>query len=100
MKKKDNYTISSGNVFADLDLPNAQAMLTKAELARQINHLIEQQELTQTAAAKFIEIDQQQIAALSKGQLSDFSLEKLVLLLNIGEQRLTTTASTVHAQKK
>lgn len=81
--KKNNYTISSGNVFADLELPNSQEMLAKAELARQINRLIEKKELTQVAAAKLLEIDQPKISALSKGQLSGFSLERLFRFLNI-----------------
>lgn len=43
--KKNNYTISSGNVFADLELPNAQEMFAKAELVRQINYLIEKKKV-------------------------------------------------------
>lgn len=33
MRKKANYTRSSGNVFADLELPNAEERLLKAQLA-------------------------------------------------------------------
>ena len=83
MKKKNNYIVSSGNVFSDLELPEAEEMLTKAELARQVNHLIEQKNLTQTAAAKLLEIDQPKISALSKGKLSGFSLERLFRFLGI-----------------
>src|SRR5438094_566211 len=37
---------SSGNVFADLDIPNPEEALTKAQLAGQISILIAEQKLT------------------------------------------------------
>ncbi len=83
MKKKDDYTISSDNLFADLGLPNPEERLAKAELARQINELIEQREFNHIEAAKLLDIDQSKISALSKGKLSGFSLERLFRLLNI-----------------
>ncbi len=36
---KKEFELSSGNVFADLNLPNPEEALTKAELARQINRV-------------------------------------------------------------
>ena len=100
MKKKNNYTISSGNVFSDLELPNSGEMLTKAELARQINHLIEQKKLTQMAAAKLLEIDQPKISALSKGKLAGFSLERLFKFLNILGQRITIKVTKASSKQK
>ncbi len=56
MKKKNlDYEISSGNVFADIGLPNAEELLAKADLISQINDLIKQKKLTQVAAAKLLE---------------------------------------------
>src|SRR3989337_1820198 len=89
MKKKIDYEISSGNVFSDLQLPNPEEMLAKAELARQINNFIKQKKLTQTAAAKLLGIDQPKISALSKGKLLGFSLERLFRFLNILGQVIT-----------
>lgn len=83
MKKKLDYEVGSGNVFADLGLPNPEERLAKAEVAFQINTLIEQKKLTQTAAAKLLGIDQPKISALSKGKLSGFSLERLLNFLTI-----------------
>jgi predicted XRE-type DNA-binding protein len=100
MKKKNNYTISSGNVFSDLELPNSEEMLTKAELARQINHLIEQKGLTQIAAAKLLEIDQPKISALNKGKLSGFSLERLFRFLNILGQRITIKVTKASSKQQ
>ena len=44
-------TESSGNVFADLGLPNPEQELLKARLTLQIYHLIRQRGLTQVQAA-------------------------------------------------
>lgn len=100
MKKKNNYIIGSGNVFSDLELPNSEEMLTKAELARQINHLIEQKGLTQVAAAKLLEIDQPKISALNKGKLSGFSLERLFRFLNILGQRITIKVTKASSKRQ
>ncbi|WP_019499947.1 helix-turn-helix domain-containing protein [Pseudanabaena sp. PCC 6802] len=73
---------SSGNVFADLGLPNADELLIKAELAHQISELISERELTQIEAAKLLGIDQPKVSALVRGKLSGFSTERLFRFLN------------------
>ena len=83
MKKNKDYDISSGNVFADLELSYPEERLAKAELAYQINNLIQKKKLTQIAAAELLDIDQPKISALSTGKLSGFSLEMLSRFLNI-----------------
>ena len=83
MKIKNNYTISSGNIFEDLGFENPEASLAKAELARQINNLIKQKTLNQKDAAEILAIDQPKISALSKGKLEGFSLERLFRFLTI-----------------
>ncbi len=77
------YEISSGNVFADLGLPNPEERLAKAELALQINRLIKKKKLTQIAAAKLLDIDQPKISALNQGKLAGFSMERLFRFLNL-----------------
>lgn len=100
MKKKLDYEVGSGNVFADLGLPDAEERLAKAELAIQINDLIEQKKLTQTAAAKLLGIDQPKISALSKGKLSGFSMERLFKFLNILGKDVTIKITTKARSKK
>ena len=73
---------SSGNVFADLGLPEPEEYLAKANLARQINHLIHKRGLKQIEAAILLGIDQPKISAIARGQLSGFSLERLIGYLN------------------
>lgn len=73
---------SSGNVFADLGLPNPDELLIKAELAHQISELISARKLTQTEAAELLEVDQPKVSALMRGKLSGFSIERLFRFLN------------------
>lgn len=72
---------SSGNVFADLGLPNPDELLFKAELARRITEIINKRHLTQIEAAEVLGIDQPKVSALMKGRLSGFSTDRLLRLL-------------------
>jgi predicted XRE-type DNA-binding protein len=73
---------SSGNVFADLGLPNPEELLLKAQLAEQIGLLISARHLTQSEAAGLLGIDQPKVSALLRGKLSGFSTERLFRFLN------------------
>jgi predicted XRE-type DNA-binding protein len=82
MNKEMEIHSSSGNVFADLGLPNPDELLIKAELAHQISELISARQLTQTEAAEVLGIDQPKVSALMRGKLSGFSIERLFRFLN------------------
>jgi predicted XRE-type DNA-binding protein len=75
------YTPSSGNVFADLNLPQADDLLAKAELTARIIAEIQRRRLTQGQAATILGIDQPKISALKQGKLSGFSIERLMRFL-------------------
>ena len=74
-------TSSSGNVFADMGLPEPEEELTKAQLATHIRQIIKRRRLTQLAAAKLMAIDQPKVSALLNGRLANFSSERLMRLL-------------------
>jgi predicted XRE-type DNA-binding protein len=82
MSEEIKVQSSSGNVFADLGLANADELLIKAELVRQISNSIDAKDLTQTEAAKLLGIDQPKVSALLNGKLSGFSTERLFKFLN------------------
>lgn len=75
------FTPSSGNVFADLNLPEADDLLAKAELAAKIIAEIQRRRLTQSQAAAVLGIDQPKVSALNQGKLTGFSIERLMRLL-------------------
>ena len=68
----------SGNVFADIGMPNPEEALAKAELARQINLILEAKKITQTEAGRILGIPQPRVSDLARGRLVKFSLEKLL----------------------
>jgi predicted XRE-type DNA-binding protein len=83
MRKKIQVEEGSGNVFADIGLPNPEERLAKADLAIRISEAISARRLTQTRAAYILEIDQPKISRLLRGQLSGFSTERLMHFLTL-----------------
>lgn len=72
----------SGNVFADLGLPDAEELLSKAHLMRRVAEIIKGRRLTQAQAAVVLDTTQPIVSNLMSGQLHGFSLERLVRFLN------------------
>jgi predicted XRE-type DNA-binding protein len=68
---------SSGNIFEDLQLPNAKELLAKAKLVMKISSLIKKKKLTQKQVAAILKIEKPEIFALLRGHLADFSLERI-----------------------
>jgi predicted XRE-type DNA-binding protein len=73
---------SSGNVFADLEVPDADEALAKADLAQRICAILSERKLTQARAAPLLGIDQPKVSALFRGKLDGFSTERLFRFLN------------------
>ena len=84
MKKsrENSITISSGNVFADLGLPDADDLLAKTNLALYIRRTIEVRKLTQAQAAKILGIGQPKVSLIINGRLDGFSTDRLIRFLN------------------
>jgi len=72
---------SSGNVFADLGLPDAAELHTKARLCAAINRIVERQRLTQAELAAALGINQPKVSALLHYKLEGFSVERLMHFL-------------------
>ena len=67
---KDEIERASGNVFADLGLPDAEAHLLKAQLVTRIDEIIRWRGLKQVEAAKLLGLSQPDVSRLFAGQLS------------------------------
>lgn len=72
------FEVGSGNVFADLGLPDSGELKLKSNIAFIINREIERRGLKQKEAAVLLNITQPQVSSLSKGKLYRFSVEKLL----------------------
>lgn len=72
----------SANPYADLGAPDAEAMLVKAELARQIAHIIKRRRLTQQKAAAILDMTQPKLSELLRGRFRGISQAKMIERLN------------------
>jgi predicted XRE-type DNA-binding protein len=90
-KKLPAHTKGSGNIFADLGLPNAEEHQLKAALLVQIKRLIVDRQLTQTEAAKLIKMKQPDLSKLLRGHFKLASVEKLMLMLTALDQDVEIT---------
>jgi predicted XRE-type DNA-binding protein len=82
----NNVTEGSGNVFADLGLPDAADRQTKTRLAMAVNEVLKERRLKQVAAADLLHIPQSKVSALANYRLDHFSVEKLMSFLNLLER--------------
>src|SRR5436305_14836833 len=90
-KKLPAHEKGSGNVFADLGLPNAEEHQLKAALVVQLKRLIAERELTQTGAAKLVKMKQPDLSKLLRGHLKLVSVEKLMRMLTAFDQDVEIT---------
>lgn len=90
-----DYEESSGNVFADLGLPNPEQELVKAELTVQIFKILKDRGLTQTDAAKLLKTTQAQVSALMRCKPTSVSVGRLMKFLTVLGQDVEVTVRPV-----
>jgi predicted XRE-type DNA-binding protein len=83
MTMRKDYEKSSGNVFADLSLPNSAQEMIKAKLTIQIYRLIKARGLTQAEAAKLLGTTQSQVSALMRCRPVSISVGRLMEFLTV-----------------
>jgi predicted XRE-type DNA-binding protein len=81
MKRKIAYEVGSGNVFADIGLPNAEEHLVKAKLVYKIDTLMKARRLKQVDAAKLFGVKQPDVSKMLRGDFRQFSVERLLRFL-------------------
>jgi predicted XRE-type DNA-binding protein len=88
----------SGNVFADLGLPNAEQELLKAQLTLQIYRIVKQRGLTQTQAAKALGVRQPHVSLLMRNRAGTFSVGRLIDFLTALGQDVEITVRPTRKQ--
>ena len=99
-KRRIKMEIGSGNIFADLGLPNAEEHLLKASLVVQLHRFIKARKLTQVAAAKLIGIKQPDLSNILRGHYQGFSLERLMRMLTAFNQDVEITVRPRRGKSK
>lgn len=80
-KIRERIVPGSGNVFADLGLPDAEELDTKVRLGAAICRIVERRRLTQAQVAAALDINQPKVSALLHYKLEGFSVERLLRFL-------------------
>jgi predicted XRE-type DNA-binding protein len=78
---RKRYEESSGNVFKDLGLPDAEEHLVKAKLVWKINRIIKERSLKQVEVAALLGIRQPDVSKMLRGEFRQFSVERLLRFL-------------------
>jgi predicted XRE-type DNA-binding protein len=98
--KKPRSTKSSGNVFADIGLPDAEVSLLKADLIINIAGIIREKGLTQAQAAKIMGLAQPDVSRLMKGHFSGFSYERIFGFLTALGENVTIRVREAKTKKQ
>jgi hypothetical protein len=69
---------SSGNVYADLNIANAEEMLVKAQLANKIGEILRNRKWTQQQAAEVLGMTQPKLSKMLRGQFRGISEAKML----------------------
>lgn len=80
-RRNETIEVSSGNVFADLDLAMPEELQAKARIAHLIVQIITKSHMTQKAAAEVLGLTQPKVSMIMNGRLEGFSLERLIMAL-------------------
>jgi predicted XRE-type DNA-binding protein len=98
--KKPKSTKSSGNVFADIGVPDAEISLLKADLIINIADLIKAKGLTQAQAARIMGLAQPDVSKLTRGHFSGFSYERIFGFLTALGENVTIRVGPAKTKKQ
>ena len=86
MSAPEKITESTGNVFADLGIPNPEQELMKARLTLAIYRIVRERGLTQAQAAEILGIKQPHVSLLMRNRAGSFSVGRLMeFLTSLGQ---------------
>jgi predicted XRE-type DNA-binding protein len=75
--RKIEHEVGSGNIFADVGLPNADEHLLKAQLVYKIDCIMTMRRLKQVEAARLFGVKQPDVSKMLRGHFQQFSVERL-----------------------
>jgi predicted XRE-type DNA-binding protein len=73
--------MGSGNIFADLNLPDAKTHFLKAQIVSEIYRLTKERKLTQIEAGKRMAISQPEVSRMFNGHFREYSVDRLMEFL-------------------
>ena len=92
-RKKPEYEMGSGNVFADLGLKDADELLIRAKLGHAVRMILEKRGLKQKEISELLKINQSEVSKLMNGKYHLFSEGRLFGFLNKLDRKVTVQIS-------
>jgi predicted XRE-type DNA-binding protein len=89
MTQETVFEESSGNVFADLGLEDADELFTRGKIGIQVLRLLKERNLKQREISKLLGIPQPEVSHLMKGEFQRFSEGKLLIFLKRLDTEIT-----------
>jgi predicted XRE-type DNA-binding protein len=86
----------SGNVYADLELEDADELLTRSQIGFLVFKILEDRKLKQREIASVLGIAQPDVSHLMNGHFSRFTTDKLLDFLKRLDQKVTIQVSSHH----
>jgi predicted XRE-type DNA-binding protein len=90
-RRRARVTVGSGNVFADLGLPNPEQELLKAQLTLQIYTILKGSGMKQAEIAGILGVRQPQVSLLMRNRAGNFSVGRLMEFLTALRQDVEIT---------
>ncbi len=78
MVRNVKMEVGSGNIFADLGLPDANTHFLKAQIVSEIYRISNERKLTQAGAGKLMGITQPEVSRMFKGNFREYSVDRLM----------------------
>ncbi len=79
---EDDFKESSGNVFADMGLEDADELMIRAQLGHAVRMILEEKKRKQREISELLDIDQAEVSKLMNGKYHLFSEGRLLGFLN------------------
>lgn len=96
MSDEPAFHEGSGNVFADLGLPDADELYTRAKIGYHVQKILKDCQLKQREIAAILAIAQPDVSLLMRGKFNRFSTEKLVDFLKRLDQDVILVIQNRH----
>lgn len=93
MTKKIEFEESTGNVFADLELDNAEELQARGMVGFHIVELLKSKDMKQREISDLLGIKQAEVSHLLNGHFSRFTVDKLLDFLKRLNQKVTIQIS-------
>ena len=79
---KGDFVVSSGNVFADMGLEDAEELMLRTQLGHAVRKILEEKKRKQREISALLEIDQAEVSKLMNGKYHLFSESRLLGFLS------------------